>query len=281
MTLRRITVWLQTLAQSANGKIIATGAKIAAEHGAELNAIITTPKLSRSGHWAVGGMVSSMAAGVEARSESDSQELTSALHQARVAAGIRGVTNTQALAPYLFGEFVAYKGRTSDLVITGATADEEVRSQIEALIFAVARPVLLLPVSENDSVGRVFSPSRIALAWDGSRTAARAAFDALPLLKRASSVTLIQITDDKDLSKSESVGELRALLTAHGVETTTLEVLGRGKRTDLALRDAFEQSGADTLVMGAYGHSRAREFILGGATRGTLQAGAFPVILSH
>lgn len=281
MTLRRITMWLQTSAQAANGSIIATGAKIAAEHGAELNAVITIPRLSRSSHWAVGGMVSSMAAEVESRSESAAQDLIRALDQARVASGLNGVSNTQALAPHRFGELVAVTGRTSDLVITGATADEESRSQIEALIFAVARPVLLLPASDNDSASSVLSPSRIALAWDGSRTATRAAFDALPLLERASNVTLIQVTDDKDLSKSGSVGELRSLMTAHGVETTTLEVLGRGKPIDVALQDAFEQSRADVLVMGAYGHSRAREFILGGATRGTLQACAFPVLLSH
>lgn len=281
MALRRITMWLQTSAQSDNGSIIATGAKIAAEHGAELNAVITTPKLSRSGHWAVGGMVSGMAAEVESRSENAAQDLIRAVDQARAAAGLNGVSNTKALAPHLFGEWVAVGGRTSDLIITGGTADEEARGQIEALIFAAARPVLLLPRSDEERAGSAFSPSRIALAWDGSRTATRAAFDALPLLKRASNVTLIQITDDKDLSKTVSVGELRSLMSAHGVEATTLEVLGRGKSTDLALRDAFEQCRADVLVMGAYGHSRAREFILGGATRGVLQASAFPVLLSH
>lgn len=101
------------------------------------------------------------------------------------------------------------------------------------------------------------------------------------MLKRAREVTIIQITDDKDLSKSGAAAELGALLVGHGVKSTTLEVLGRGRPTAAALKDALEQSGAGLLVMGAYGHSRAREFVLGGATLGTLQACAFPVLFSH
>jgi len=279
MTLRRVLMWLR--ADAANSKLIATGTRIAAGHGAELNAVITTPKLARSGHWAVGGMVSGMAAEVESRTERAAVELATAVAQARAAAGVTGATITQALAPHLYGEFVAVNGRTCDLVVARATTDEEARSQIEALVFAAARPVLLLPADEEESPDYAFDPHKIALAWDGSRTATRAAFDALPLLKRASEVTLIQITDDKDLSRSGTAAELSALLASHGVKSTTLEVLGRGRPTAVALQEAFERSGAGLLVMGAYGHSRAREFILGGATRGTLQACAFPVLLSH
>lgn len=138
MTVRRILMWLQ--AGAKNTQLIATGIRIAAEHGAELNAVITTPKLARSGHWAVGGMVSGMAAEVETRAERAAVELASAVAQARSTAGITGATITQALAPHLYGEFVAVKGRTSDLVIARATADEETRGQIEALVFAAARP---------------------------------------------------------------------------------------------------------------------------------------------
>jgi nucleotide-binding universal stress UspA family protein len=278
MTLRRVLMWLQ--ADAANSELIATGARIAAEHGAELIAVITTPKLSRSGHWAVGGMVSGMASEVETRAERAAVELAGAVAQARTPAALTGATITKALSPHLYGEFVAVKGRTSDLVIARATADEDARGQIEALVFAAARPVLLLP-DEEDSTDHEFDPHKIALAWDGSRTATRATFDALPLLKRAHQVTLIQVTDDKDLSRSGTVAELSTLLAGHGVKSTTLEVRGRGRPTAEALKDAFEQCGAGLLVMGAYGHSRAREFILGGATLGTLQACAFPVLLSH
>ncbi len=279
MTLRRVIMWLQTSSPAANGKAIATATKIAVEHGAELNAVITTPKLSRSSHWAVGGMVSGMAAEVEARSERAAAELTSTLDQARVASGLSGATITEAIAPHLSGEFVAVQARTSDIVVVQAPAEEEARIQIEALIFAAARPVLLLP--NDDEAPDAFDLDRIALAWDGSRTATRAVFDALPLLRGARQVTLIQITDDKDLSRSGSASELRALLARHGVEGTILQVLGRGRPTAIALKEAVQQCGADLLVMGAYGHSRAREFILGGATRGMLQAPTFPLLLSH
>lgn len=81
-------MWLQ--ASAANDQLIAAGAAIAAEHGAELNAVITTPKLARSGHWAVGGMVSGMAAEVETRAERAAVELAGALEGARRAAGVLG-----------------------------------------------------------------------------------------------------------------------------------------------------------------------------------------------
>lgn len=281
MKLRRVLMWLQTSPPGANDQLIATAAKIAATHAAEFNAVITTPKLSRSGHWAVGGVISSMAADVESRCARVASELVEALDRVRAATGLSGATATQALAPHAFGEFIAVKGRTSDVVIAGFTADEDARSQVEALIFSVARPVLLLPHDGGKPADHAFSVDKIALAWDGSRDATRAAFDALPLLRHAKAVTLIQITDDKDLSTSGTIEDLSALLAAHEVETTTLSVLGRGRPTHVVLKDAFHQTGADVLVMGAYGHSRAREFILGGATRGTLQACAFPVLLSH
>lgn len=281
MALRRVLMWLQ--ADAENRQLIATGVRLAAEHGAELNAIITAPKLARSSHWAVGGMVSGMAAEIETRAAQAAVELASAIAQARATAGVTGATITEALAPHQAGEFVAVKARTSDLVITLATTDEEAHSQIEALVFAAARPVLLLPTDEegSSSTENHFDPHKIAVAWDGSRTATRAAFDAMPLLKHAREVTLIQIIDDKDLSRSGSVAQLSALLSGHGVKSTTLEYTGRGRPTSVALKEAFEQSGAGLLVMGAYGHSRAREFILGGATRGTLQDCAFPVLFSH
>lgn len=281
MTVQRLTIWLQTSSPVSNRQLIAHGVQIATEHGAELNAVITVPKLARSSHWAVGGIVSGMAADVEAKAQHSAAELARALEQARASAGLTGATATHAMAPHLFGDFVASRARLSDLVIARATTDEEMRSQCEALIFGVARPVLLLPLEEDASADAAFDKRQIAVAWDGGRTATRAVFDALPLLKRARAVTLIQIIDDKDLTGSSTITELSDLLERHGVASRTAEFPSNGRPTAVAIHDAFEQSGAGLLVMGAYGHSRAREFILGGATRGTLQACAFPALLSH
>lgn len=281
MPLQRITMWLTTSTDAANAHLIATGAKLASAHGAELNAIVTTPLLSRSGHWALGVMISTMAAELESRAERTAAEIVRDVDLARSAAGLAGSTMTQALAPYEFGDFVAQRSRTSDLVLAAAAAEDEARSELEALIFAAARPVLLLPHAQANSPDRAFSFDKIAVAWDGSRTATRAVHDALPLLQRATETTLIQIADDKDLTRSETLGDLGALLARHGVKTKALEVRGGGKPTAVALKDAFRQSGADILVMGAYGHSRAREFILGGATLGLLKAHDFPLLLSH
>jgi nucleotide-binding universal stress UspA family protein len=173
--------------------------------------------------------------------------------------------------------------RVADLVIAAQAEVEEfplaaMRDGPEELVLGAGRPVLILPKSGNHAeLGR-----RVVVAWNGRREAARAAFDALPLLARAEAVRVLWITPDDRGGQSAIPGaDLAAALARHKVrseaaETVRLEA-GVGETLLKAVRDAR----ADLLVMGCFGHSRFRELVLGGATRHVLRETAVPVLMSH
>jgi nucleotide-binding universal stress UspA family protein len=137
--------------------------------------------------------------------------------------------------------------------------------------------VLLLP-PKDDGPHRF---DKIAIGWDGSRAAARAVADALPICALAASVELVTITDEKDMEPGAAPSDLRRHLSTHGVEAHAVDVPARGLDAGSALLRHCQATGADLLVMGAYGHSQFREFVLGGATRSVLAEAALPVLLSH
>lgn len=123
--------------------------------------------------------------------------------------------------------------------------------------------------------------ARIAVGWDGSRGAARAVSDALPFLRQAQAVEIVTDLGEKTLSDVASPEGLRDHLARHGIGTQAhVEPAGQGDAGAALLRRA-EQSGADLLVMGAYGQSKLREFVLGGATRIILANARTAVLMSH
>jgi nucleotide-binding universal stress UspA family protein len=141
------------------------------------------------------------------------------------------------------------------------------------------RPVVVVPKSGNlDSIGK-----RVLVAWNNSREAARAVFDALPLLQRATEVTVLVVEEaDKPETKGELAGaEICATLARHGVKCTAQNVKPAGGDAGAELLAQVAVHKCDLLVMGCYGRSRFREFVLGGASRHVLQHATVPVLLSH
>ena len=179
-------------------------------------------------------------------------------------------------------QFVMQRGRSADLV--GASQSDSSWDMAPALDFPerlaieCGRPVLIVPSSGRfESVGR-----NIAVAWNASREAARAAFDALPLLRAADLVNILVVGEAGSKAGTTNGGtELAAALARHGVKVTLREQVRDHQGVGEALLDAASSSGADLLVMGGYGHSRFRELIFGGATRYVLHNLTMPVLLSH
>jgi nucleotide-binding universal stress UspA family protein len=123
--------------------------------------------------------------------------------------------------------------------------------------------------------------AHIAVAWDESRAAARAVGDALSILSRSVRVSVLTVGDEKalrDLAMSES---LAASLARRGYEAQAVDLALDGRDIGAALQDGAREQGAQLLVMGGFGHSRLREFFLGGATQGILTDLTLPVLLSH
>jgi nucleotide-binding universal stress UspA family protein len=145
----------------------------------------------------------------------------------------------------------------------------------QAVVFGSGRPTVIVPPSAgSDPV------THLAIAWDGSRAAARALGDALALLPEDGRVTVLTVQDEKPLA-GQIAEALASSLERRGVSARPISVpIGRRKIAE-ALQDAALESGADLLAMGGFGHSRIRDFILGGATKGVFADLRLPVLLSH
>lgn len=167
--------------------------------------------------------------------------------------------------------------RCHDVTMIAFNNSDTDRTLAEAVLFGTGRPALLVP-SAIPELPRPFS--RIAVAWDGSGSATRALSDAMPLIVEADEVVIVSAPADKRVAEEE-VAALSEYFIRHGVVPryvkADIEVLGIG----LALQHYAKLEGAGLLVMGAYGHSRLQQFILGGATRDVLDDLQLPVLMSQ
>lgn len=192
------------------------------------------------------------------------------------AAGLSASTNAVAVKPTLLAETAAAHARYYDIGLLGWEADNPTsRLTAETVIFGAGRPTVLLP--ELSAVGAL---DHVAVAWDGSRVAARAAADAFPLLARATRVSVLSVVDDKPASR-DAAERFAGGLVRRGVEAVAVPLRGQGAPIAGTLQQAALERGAGLLVMGGYGHSRLRDFVLGGATKGVLDNLLMPVLLSH
>ena len=188
---------------------------------------------------------------------------------AKAMAGFRTVT---ARAP----DEVSRTARVRDLVVmirVPGERDIDWRLTLEAALMEGGRPVLLLPA---DAAG--FGKA-VALAWNGSPEAARAASGALPFLVKAKQVLLLEGV--RGAASRPSLAALAEWLARHGVKGKPKRVALKGWPVGGTLVEEAAAAGADLLVMGGYGHSRLRETIFGGATRAVLEAAKLPVLIAH
>lgn len=170
---------------------------------------------------------------------------------------------------------LARHARLFDLSIIPLYGHPDTRWIAEGMLFSSGRPMMLLPERSRRSW------SSIVIAWDGSRAAARALADCLPLCQKARDVKLLTITGDKTLSDDLSPEAAADHLGHHGVPCIVERVEADGRNAGIILLEQARLTDADLLVMGGFGHARMREFILGGATDTILQDADLPVLLSH
>jgi nucleotide-binding universal stress UspA family protein len=163
--------------------------------------------------------------------------------------------------------------RAYDVTILENT--ELARPVIEGLFFDSGRPLLLLP--SGDYYGRI---DNIAIAWDGSATAARALSNAYPMMQTATRATVIRVRDAA-LWSDEILDRYLEALGHSGLQVELAALHGNGEDISTAIQDAALEGHADLLVAGAYGHSRLREALVGGVTRGLLDNLRIPTLLSH
>jgi nucleotide-binding universal stress UspA family protein len=146
----------------------------------------------------------------------------------------------------------------------------------EAIIFGSGSPVLLLP-DERDSLRL----DTVAVAWDFTLAASRALRASLPLLSKAGKVRIFTVVNEKEDTAGKTIEDLHRHLSEHEVSFVYDEVDIAGRSIGDAFRGYAQNTRADILVMGAFGHSRVREFVLGGATQSMLANASLPVLLAH
>jgi nucleotide-binding universal stress UspA family protein len=184
---------------------------------------------------------------------------------------------TRTLPLGVVPQAAATEARYFDLVLLPwVPGDSQNRDLIQEIVFESGRPAILLP--STASAARL---EHIAIAWDGSRVAARALGDALPLLAVGGQVTVVTVENEKPLLGRDIGHTLASWLEHRGYSATATAVALGGREVADALQEAAISCGAGLLAMGGFGHSRIRDFVLGGATRGVLARAKLPVLLSH
>jgi nucleotide-binding universal stress UspA family protein len=219
---------------------------------------------------------------IEIQREENAKAANAAISHFETAAKGAGVSAETRTLEATFGsaatEF-ARIARRADIAVLGQARRETGPAEelmIEGALFDSGRPVIVVPFIQKQGL----KLDRVLACWDGGRTAARAIGDAMPFLERAGSVELVIVAEhgkNDDITGASMAGHL----SRHGIAVEVKRV----SKGDIDVRDAIlsyvADRDADLIVMGGYGHSRLREFILGGVTRGILASMTVPVLMSH
>jgi len=177
-------------------------------------------------------------------------------------------------------EILALHGRYADLLVMGQDDPEsDSAGHLETVLFDSGRPVLAIPFAGSfKTIGK-----RVLVGWNASREASRALHDALPLIAKAETTTVFLANPKRGLGAhgEEPGADIARHLARHGLKVEVAKAIADDVADSALLLNQASDMGADLLVMGAYGHSRLREFILGGVTRSLLREMTVPVLLSH
>jgi nucleotide-binding universal stress UspA family protein len=179
-------------------------------------------------------------------------------------------------AANLFGRMA----RRFDLAVVGQIDPERMLPDdllIEAALFESGRPMVVVPYIQKEGL----KLDRVLVCWDGSRSAARAIADSLPFLKRGKLVEIVIVAGTGGKADELPGVDLGEHLARHNLNVEVKRLVAAEIDVSNAVLSYAADRAADFIVMGGYGHSRLREFVLGGATRGILQSMTVPVLMAH
>jgi nucleotide-binding universal stress UspA family protein len=170
--------------------------------------------------------------------------------------------------------------RRHDLAIVGqAKRDNDTPAVLldEGALFQSGRPVIVVPFIQKAPL----KLDRMMVCWDGSRTAARAIADAMPFMAKAKQVEVVMVAGKAAKADEAPGADLAQHLARHDLQVTLKRITAPDSDVASAILSYVADSGADMIVMGGYGHSRLREFVLGGVTRAILESMTVPALMSH
>ncbi len=178
-------------------------------------------------------------------------------------------------------DYLASQARSADLIVTGVDPNRSLvlaprRTNMSDLVMQAGRPVLIVP----HTVERL-KLDRVIIAWKDTRETRRAVLDALPFLKAAGHVAVVEIAPEAELDFARSrLQDVAAWLARDGIEADSI-ALPSGGNDPAQLLGVLREQHADLVVAGAYGHSRLREWVLGGVTRDLLLRAQHCALVSH
>jgi len=277
MTFRDILVTLTSYPEPTPASIVQDAVSVAAALGAHITALSSEVDVQVPGHFISGSAVGlpGIIAGEAGKSRRNAEDLLALFESAAAKAGVAREAVFQKCKSFEVAELLCEYARLRDLTIMPAPSD---RWDCESVIFGSGRPVLILPQHPR---ARAFEVGTVAVAWDFSRAAARAVSDAAPLLEKAKQVRVVTVINEKNLDRKHSAEELSKNLSRHGIDVVLDRIDAKGRSIGDVLENYVVSHAADLLVMGAYGHSRLREFVLGGATNSLLSKPPLPILFSH
>jgi nucleotide-binding universal stress UspA family protein len=220
---------------------------------------------------------------IEAQREENTKAATAATSRfeaaatrAGLSAEVRILDASVAGAADLFGRIA----RRFDLAVVGQARPKEGATEellIEGALFESGRPVVVVPFVQT----RAATLERVLVCWDGSRPATRAIADALPFLRRAKAIDIVAVSGERGKGGELAGTNMARHLARHGLQVELKRVSAGNADVPSAIKSHAAETGVDFMVMGGYGHSRLREFILGGVTRTVLTSSTIPVLMSH
>jgi nucleotide-binding universal stress UspA family protein len=286
MAIKKILVPLSD-AKDANGAL-ATAIALGRDFDAHISVLHVRPDprsaaMAYMGEPVSASMIDDVMNAAEKRAASDAARARKAFEdacaKAKIVVGAKASGSGKVSASFRVetgaeDEVIRIAGRVSDLLVMARPQGPLAGSQrlvLEAALIDTGRPLLIVPPKAAKIGGHV------AIAWNGSTQAARAMALAMDFIAGARSVTVLTA---KEGGADYRPDEVREYLGWHGIKAKVVQVAGKDDPAK-ALLSAAGRAGADLLVMGAYGHSRVRELVLGGVTKHVLQTATLPTLMAH
>jgi nucleotide-binding universal stress UspA family protein len=216
------------------------------------------------------------------RVESDkkARDAVTRFEQAAKRAGISAETRILSASVSGAADQIGRLARRFDIVVVGQPEREQsVANEVvdEGVLFESGRPVIFVPFIQKAGM----KLGRVMVCWDGSRAASRAIGDAMPFLEKAKQVEIVIVGGKPPKGDEVSGADLGQHLARHGIKVDVKRITSPDIDVPSTILSYAADSSADMIVMGGYGHSRLREFVLGGVTRAILETMTVPTLMSH
>jgi len=226
------------------------------------------------------GVAANIVASYRAQLEKASKDAIAKFDAAARRAGVSAQSHLLETELARIDELFAQTARQFDLSVVaqiepGKANPEEVLP--ETALFGSGRPVVVVPYIQKTGM----KLDRVLVCWDGSRAATRALGDAMPFLARSKSIDIVTIARNEEPLDELPGVDVAHHLARHKLKVEFKRIVAKDSDVTSIILSTAADLDSDMIVMGGYGHSRLREFVLGGATRGILKAMTVPVLMSH